>query len=218
MFFRSLIVGILLVLVGIYVGIVYETPIKRWFAAPWPSWSWCPECALREHSHENVPKHTHEWVVDHTHDQVYDPTYDPSFESDVRWLALNMYYHRGERNTDRGRKAVTAVVLNRLTERNHYFGPRSIRGIITFGYEPGKCTCNFSWYCDGKDDVPDDPRRFDHDRRLAAKWLSQFHAGTFEDPTYGATWFIYKRAPYPQNWPDLEWTSEHGEYAFYRYP
>lgn len=137
---------------------------------------------------------------------------------DAYLLALNMYFHRGEANTDMGRKAITAVVFNRLDDRDHYWGPKSIRGIITFRYVPGRKDCDWSWYCDGKDDVPDDVARFNHDLALAKRWLNEYHKKTFQDPTGGATWMIYKKSPYPKSWPPLVLTKTYGEYSFYRYP
>lgn len=220
MFFRAAIIGVLLVFLGIYLGITNETAIKSWFAGPW--FNWCPqrEC-IQTHTHDS-----HDHSHDHADDQVpvrsddappIDP-YDSAFEEDVTWLAKNIYFHRGGTNNEWGKKGVTAVVFNRMRDRTNYFGKRSIRGIITYTFGPNGCNCAFSWYCDGRSDTPADEVRYAHDRRLAGKWLRQFNSGTFEDPTDGATWFLYKGTEYPHAWPELEWTSRFGQYAFYRYP
>ncbi len=222
MYILKVIGGVIIAIIILAVfGIIDSPPIKRWLATTFAT-SWCPqtEC-VKTHSHES---HNHE--NDNVHDSV--PTrsyeypaiepepYDHVFENKVTWLALNMYFFRGETNDDRGKKGLTAVVFNRMTDRTQDFGRRTIRGIITHGYVPGECTCAFAWYCDGEDDTPYDLVRYAHDRKLARKWLRQFHEGTFEDPTYGATWFIYKFNEYPSSWHELEYTIELGEYAFYR--
>lgn len=140
-------------------------------------------------------------------------------EDDIELLALNIYFHRGETNTDSGRKAITAVVFNRLDDREHYWGPKSIRGIITFRYRKGRKDCDFSWYCNGLDDTPGDPERYAHDRALAKKWLTEYRSGRFKDPTGGATWFIYRNTPLPRSWKqyDLKRAGTFGEYRFYKF-
>ena len=141
-----------------------------------------------------------------------------TFETDVEWLALNTYYHRGEANTDEGRKAITAVVFNRLNDRKHHWGVRTIKGIITNGVERGK-NCDFSWFCDGLEDEPDDPVRYARDLALAKKSLAAYRARTFKDPTSGATWLIYKGDPLPASWKKykLKVVGTFGEYRFYKF-
>ena len=138
-------------------------------------------------------------------------------DESVRFLALNMYFHRGETNSDIGRKAITAVVFNRLKDHAHYWGPKSVKRIITFGYKSGRSDCAFTWNCDGKSDIPANPQRFAQDFALAQKWYVEYQRGTFVDPTSGATWFLYRRSEYPTKWPVLIQTGTFGEYTFYKF-
>jgi hypothetical protein len=131
-------------------------------------------------------------------------------------LARNMYFHRGETNTDEGRKAVTAVVFNRMGDQKRRW-PRTIYGVVYDGHERGK-NCDFSWTCDGKSDTPGNTARYAHDLVLARKWLSEYERDVFKDPTSGATWFIYKKDTPPHSWPTLMKTGTFGVYTFYRYP
>ncbi|MFM2374725.1 MAG: hypothetical protein RLZZ234_720, partial [Candidatus Parcubacteria bacterium] len=136
-------------------------------------------------------------------------------ENEVTELALNMYFHRGEKNTDIGRKAITAVVFNRMADKAKRW-PRTVVGVIQDGHERGK-NCDFSWTCDGLDDTPDDAVRYARDRALAEKWLTEYRKGAFVDPTKGATWLLYKEDTPPASWPALQKTGTFGMYSFYRY-
>ncbi len=67
-------------------------------------------------------------------------------------LALNVYYEaRGSNLADKA--AVADVVLNRTLDRRY---PATICGVVQDGYKPGRSDCQFSWYCDGRADVPQD--------------------------------------------------------------
>lgn len=137
-------------------------------------------------------------------------------KEDVELLTLNIYFHNGSTNTDMSKKAIMAVVLNRLEDRDHYW-PRTIRGVIRGGKERGE-NCDFAWGCDSYSDVPEDVERYQRDRQLIERWLTEYCAGVFKDPTNGATWFINKRRKPPRSWPKLEATKTYGQYTFYRYP
>ena len=85
-------------------------------------------------------------------------------------LALNVYHEARGQGTA-GLFGVTAVVLNRVNDSRF---PNTICGVIYQGptreswktrihknlptedriYYPIKHKCQFSWYCDGKDDTP----------------------------------------------------------------
>lgn len=134
----------------------------------------------------------------------------------VTLMAQNVYFHRGHINTEAGKKAITAVVFNRMNDCSRPW-PRSIRAVITSGKERGK-NCDFSWQCDGRSDVPEDMERFEKDLVLAKKWLREYLDGTFEDPTEEATWFLYKENSKPRSWPEgLTATATFGQYTFYSY-
>ena len=137
-------------------------------------------------------------------------------EEDVELLALNIYFHNGGTNTEMSKKAITAVVFNRVDDRDHHW-PRTIRGVIRGGKERGR-NCDFSFECDTYSDVPKDIKRFRADRALVERWVTEYCAQVFEDPTHGATWFINKRIQPPRSWPMLVRTKTYGQYSFYRYP
>lgn len=67
-------------------------------------------------------------------------------------MALNVYYEaRGSNLADQ--YAVADVVLNRVEDTRY---PNSICDVVKDGYRKGRRDCQFSWYCDGKSDIPRD--------------------------------------------------------------
>jgi len=95
---------------------------------------------------------------------------DMSLDDDVTCLALNMY-HEARSESTAGMWAVSDVVINRV--KSSVF-PNSICEVIKQGpireswktfnkpfltedqriYYPVRGQCQFSWYCDGRSDVP----------------------------------------------------------------
>jgi len=98
--------------------------------------------------------------------------YHPS----AQCLALNMYHEARDQGTA-GAFAVTAVVLNRVNDSRF---PNTICEVVYQGptreswktrqhkdlpsserkYYPIKNRCQFSWYCDGKKDIPYNKKRY----------------------------------------------------------
>lgn len=94
-------------------------------------------------------------------------------------LALAMYWEaRGEGTL--GMQAVGSVVLNRVQHRDF---PGSVCGVVFQGGETPPC--QFSWWCDGKSDYPDNTRQWRHAMDTAQKLLRRRHS----DPTRGALYF-----------------------------
>ncbi len=94
-------------------------------------------------------------------------------------LGLAMYWEaRGE--GDRGMLAVGSVVLNRV-ESQHF--PNTVSDMV---YEGGETPpCQFSWWCDGKNDHPRNRMQWQSALNVADELLSnQLH-----DPTKGALFF-----------------------------
>ena len=88
-------------------------------------------------------------------------------ESQVVCLAKNMYYEARDQGTA-GLLAVSAVVFNRVNDSRF---PNSICEVVKQGpiraswkqdgtYYPIKHRCQFSWWCDGKSDVPKETARY----------------------------------------------------------
>jgi len=98
-------------------------------------------------------------------------------EEAVKSLALNIYHEaRGE--DAEGMVAVGIVTLNRV--RNHRF-PNSVVGVVKQGGETLH-KCQFSWWCDGKSDIPKDKASWRIAQEIAVGILS----GEYVDPTEGA--------------------------------
>ena len=85
-------------------------------------------------------------------------------------MAQNIYFEAGNQPLA-GKIAVAQVVLNRV---EHYGYPDTICGVVydakwkenwKGNLVPIRNQCQFSWFCDGKSDVPED----------SATWLSSMH-------------------------------------------
>jgi spore germination cell wall hydrolase CwlJ-like protein len=71
---------------------------------------------------------------------------------DVYCLALNIYFEARNQKGLPAKAAVGYVVINRM---NHGDYPSSVCDVVTqYRVIDGKKRCQFSWYCDGKDNVP----------------------------------------------------------------
>jgi N-acetylmuramoyl-L-alanine amidase len=96
-----------------------------------------------------------------------------------RCLALTMYFEaRGEGLE--GMRAVGAVVLNRV-ESDEF--PSTPCEVTQQGGESPPC--QFSWWCDGKSDVPRETEHWEMALSLAAEMLEN----RGDDPTNGALFF-----------------------------
>ena len=89
-------------------------------------------------------------------------------------LALNAY-HEARNQGMRGMAAVSQVVINRV-ESDLY--PSDVCGVVFQGptkpswknpkiHYPVRHRCQFSWYCDGKDDTPRDQTAWNEARLVA---------------------------------------------------
>lgn len=125
--------------------------------------------------------------------------------TEQRCLALAMYWEaRGE--GDRGMLAVGSVVLNRMESPKF---PNSACAVVKQGGETPPC--QFSWWCDGRSDVPRDRPQWhaalanaDHLLRTAAP-----------DPTHGALFFHSTAIDTP--WlRNRQRTARIGQHVFYR--
>ena len=109
------------------------------------------------------------------------PAPRPDVRASLECLALNIYHEaRGE--PVEGRIAVGQVVMNRVADPDF---PARVCDVVTQGGEWPHDRCQFSWWCDGLSDRPDDPNAWADSRRLARKILH----GSIHDPTRGALWY-----------------------------
>ena len=97
-----------------------------------------------------------------------------------RCLALNIYYEARSSNLA-DKAAVADVVINRSLDRRY---PSTICGVVQDGYTPGRRDCQFSWYCDGKADDPQDVDRWVEAQTIAYNMLTY---NKFRGITEGAT-------------------------------
>ena len=104
------------------------------------------------------------------------------------WLAMNMYHEAGNQS-DAGRIAVALVTLNRV---NSWGWPDQIDQVVTQGPTyvnwkgnvlPIKNKCQFSWYCDGEPDEPEDSKTWEECLKLANMIMDE---GMY-DFTHGST-------------------------------
>lgn len=114
-----------------------------------------------------------------------------TLNEELECLALNIYYEARSSNLA-DKAAVADVVLNRV-ESSRY--PNTICGVVkqgklskwhleTTGKEvPIKNQCQFSWYCDGKPDIPTNKDSWEESKLLA---YQLYHYGTFRGISEGA--------------------------------
>ena len=104
-----------------------------------------------------------------------------NFSLQLHCLALNIYHEaRGE--SERGKRAVGHVVMNRVTD--HRF-PRSVCQVVRQGGERRRYRCQFSWWCDGRPDRPRNQSAWDASIEIAREVI----VGQSADPTGGALWY-----------------------------
>ena len=105
----------------------------------------------------------------------------PDLRDEIECLALNIYFEaRGEPKT--GKLAVGHVVLNRVSDERF---PTSVCDVVRQGGEKRRHRCQFSWWCDGRSDEPED-----YDAWKASQALARdVFWGFANDPTSGALWY-----------------------------
>ncbi len=101
-------------------------------------------------------------------------------------LALNVY-HEAKNQSFMGQVAVAQVVMNRVKDERY---PNTVCDVVkqaeTYKYKPTipiKNKCQFSWYCDGKSDKPEEPKAW-RDAMHVANGVYNGHIGDFVE---GAT-------------------------------
>lgn len=101
--------------------------------------------------------------------------------AEIGCLALTVYHEaRGE--PELGKRAVAHVVMNR--SRDPRF-PQQLCDVVWQDRGPLGEDCQFTWTCDGVNDLPKDARAWQESLDLA----KQVYDGESEDPTGGALWF-----------------------------
>ncbi len=122
-------------------------------------------------------------------------------------LALNIYHEARGEPLD-GQVAVAQVVMNRVGDAEF---PGQVCDVVRQGGEWPRDRCQFSWWCDGRGDRPDDLAAWTGSKDLARRIL----AGSVADPTGGALWY---HADYvTPSWDmDIVRQAKIGRHVFYR--
>ena len=121
-------------------------------------------------------------------------------------LALNIYHEARGEPLD-GRVAVAQVVMNRVGDPAF---PGQVCEVVRQGGERPQDTCQFSWWCDGRDDRPGDLSAWTGSKDLARRIL----AGSVDDPTGGALWYHASHVDPDWNW-DMIQQAKIGRHVFY---
>ena len=132
----------------------------------------------------------------------------------VQCMALNVYYEaRGSNLADKA--AVADVVLNRVNDSRY---PNTVCGVVKQGLQDAngnmrRNKCQFSWYCDGKHDKPQDEDRWVEAQSVAWNIVEE---GKFRGITEGSTHY---HATYvnPRWAKTLQLVGRIGAHIFYRW-
>ena len=126
--------------------------------------------------------------------------------NDDRYCLAEAIYFEARNEPIEGQRAVAAAILNRL--RSPEF-PHTVCDVV---HQPAAAGCQFSWYCDGRSNVPTEPKAWALAQRLADEML----VGPYKDATGGAVYF-HSGSAYPANWSEgLRQTAAIGQFRFYR--
>lgn len=99
--------------------------------------------------------------------------------AELNCLAKTIYFEaRGE--SEKGQRAVAAVVLNRVKSRSF---PNTICEVVHQGGTASR-DCQFSWWCDRRSDQPKDLKAWQRATAIAREMM----AGA-PDPTNGALYY-----------------------------
>jgi spore germination cell wall hydrolase CwlJ-like protein len=133
------------------------------------------------------------------------PAQATAFDDSVRCLALALYWEAKSEGRD-GMLAVASVVLNRVA---HPAFPSTVCAVVRQGGE--QPPCQFSWWCDGKSDRPNEPGPWSLAQRLAKQALAERPP----DPTRGALFFHNASIGTPWLKKRVR-TAQIGRHVFYR--
>jgi hypothetical protein len=134
------------------------------------------------------------------------PASRPDLSASLNCLALNIYHEaRGE--PVEGKIAVGQVVMNRVADPGF---PTRICDVVTQGGAWPYDRCQFSWWCDGLSDRPDNPGAWTDSRDLARRILD----GLVNDPTRGALWYHAEHVT-PEWQSDFVRQGKIGRHVFY---
>lgn len=137
--------------------------------------------------------------------QAVDPAGAAPLDDTITCLSRAIYWEaKGEGPDDMA--AVANVVMNRLGDAGF---PDTVCGVIKQGGEQG--SCQFSWWCDGRGDEVQEPKRYTVVKEVARQALN----GQLEDATDGAL-FFHQHTIHPYWADDFTETARIGDFIFYK--
>ena len=130
-------------------------------------------------------------------------------------LALNIFFEAAVESTA-GKLAVAHVTLNRVKSNNY---PNSICEVVKEGIHysnglPKRNRCQFSWYCDGKGDIPKEGRLWNESLDLANYVVER--QDDLRDITDGATHYHATYIDAPRWTARKKVTTSIDQHIFYR--
>lgn len=130
-----------------------------------------------------------------------------NFDKALHCLTMNIY-HESRSESRAGQIAVASVTLNRVKSKKF---PETVCGVVKQGGQKRRNRCQFSWWCDGKDDKPTNNKAWNRAMEIGRLSL----LGIIDDPTGGA---LYYHADYVQpNWSRVfERSARIGKHLFYK--
>ncbi len=129
-----------------------------------------------------------------------------NFDESLHCLAMNVY-HEARSESRAGQIAVASVTLNRVKSKKF---PGSVCNVVKQGGQK-RNRCQFSWWCDGKDDEPMNDKAWDKSVEIGRLSLM----GIAGDPTNGA---LFYHADYVKpSWSrSFERSARIGKHLFYK--
>jgi spore germination cell wall hydrolase CwlJ-like protein len=131
----------------------------------------------------------------------------PPEDEELRCLALNVYWEARGRPL-KSQQAVAFTALNRMV---HPDFPDTVCGVIKDGGEETLHACQFSWWCDGESDEPEEGEAWCQSLSVARDAL----AGRSRDPTGGALYFHLSEVS-PEWAKKLQRTTRIGKHVYYK--
>lgn len=137
--------------------------------------------------------------------QAVDPVGAKPMDDAITCLSRTIYWEsKGEDAASM--EAVASVVMNRLEQDGF---PKTVCEVVMEGRERG--ACQFSWWCDGRDDDAEEEKPYTVAKEIARKALNR----QLTDRTGGALYFHHGPAT-------TDWTREYiktvevGKFSFYK--
>lgn len=137
--------------------------------------------------------------------QAVDPIGNKPLDDAITCLSRTIYWEsKGEDAVSM--EAVANVVMNRLKQEGF---PKTVCEVVTEGREQG--ACQFTWWCDGRDDDAEEIKSYTVAKEIARKALNR----QLTDHTGGALYFHHGQAT--ADWA-VEYikTIEIGKFSFYK--